>query len=102
MDLIFQTLHIITIFIDCYEFTLYFNPMILTLLTGISLIGAGAFTAGSFAVPFGKIRDWKWESGWLIYGVGAYILFSLLVDQHCIFLYHRDQRICIELKNMGI
>jgi L-rhamnose-H+ transport protein len=52
--------------------------MILTLLTGISLIAAGAFTAGSFAVPFGKIRDWKWESSWLIYGVGAYILFPLL------------------------
>jgi L-rhamnose-H+ transport protein len=51
--------------------------MNLTILAGLLLISAGAFSAGSFAIPFGKIRDWKWETYWFIYSVGAYILFPL-------------------------
>lgn len=41
------------------------------------LIAAGAFTSGSFAIPFGKIREWKWETYWLIYSIGAYTIFPL-------------------------
>ncbi|MCU0455817.1 MAG: hypothetical protein MUE74_05895 [Bacteroidales bacterium] len=48
------------------------------ILTGIILIAAGAFTSGSFAIPFGKIKDWKWESYWLVYSISAYIVFPLL------------------------
>jgi L-rhamnose-H+ transport protein len=48
-----------------------------SIFTGLLLIASGAFSAGSFAVPFGKIKDWKWESYWLIYSFGAYILFPL-------------------------
>ncbi len=51
--------------------------MNLTIFTGLLLISAGAFSAGSFAIPFGKIRDWKWETYWFIYSFGAYILFPL-------------------------
>ena len=51
--------------------------MNLTILTGLLLISAGAFSAGSFAIPFGKIKDWKWETYWFIYSFGAYILFPL-------------------------
>jgi L-rhamnose-H+ transport protein len=51
--------------------------MNLTLFTGLLLISAGAFSAGSFAIPFGGIRDWKWETYWFIYSFGAYILFPL-------------------------
>lgn len=51
--------------------------MNLTIFTGLLLISAGAFSAGSFAIPFGKISDWKWETYWFIYSVGAYILFPL-------------------------
>jgi L-rhamnose-H+ transport protein len=47
------------------------------ILSGILLIGAGAFSAGSFAVPFGKIKGWRWETYWMIYSLGAYILFPL-------------------------
>jgi L-rhamnose-H+ transport protein len=47
--------------------------------SGIMLIALGAFASGSFAVPFSRIRNWKWEKGWLIYSAGAYLLFPLLV-----------------------
>jgi L-rhamnose-H+ transport protein len=45
---------------------------------GILLIALGAFSSGSFAVPFGKILNWKWETYWTIFSLGAYILFPLL------------------------
>ena len=48
------------------------------IFTGLLLIAAGAFSSGSFAMPFGKIKGWKWESYWLIYSFGAYILFPLI------------------------
>jgi L-rhamnose-H+ transport protein len=44
---------------------------------GLLFIAIGAFSSGSFAIPFGKIRDWKWETYWLVYSFGAYILFPL-------------------------
>jgi L-rhamnose-H+ transport protein len=47
------------------------------ILTGLLLIAVGAFSSGSFAIPFGKIKDWKWETYWLIFSFGAYILFPL-------------------------
>jgi L-rhamnose-H+ transport protein len=52
--------------------------MSLNILFGILLIATGAFSAGSFAVPFGKIKDWKWESYWMIFSLSAYILLPLL------------------------
>ncbi|MDA3865473.1 MAG: hypothetical protein PF489_01855 [Salinivirgaceae bacterium] len=45
---------------------------------GILLIALGAFLSGSFSVPFGKIKNWKWETYWMIFSVGAYILFPLI------------------------
>jgi L-rhamnose-H+ transport protein len=50
---------------------------------GLLLIAIGAFSSASFAMPFGKIRDWKWESYWLIFSLGAYIIFPLAA---CIIL----------------
>ncbi len=47
------------------------------ILFGIFLIALGAFSSGSFAVPFGKIKDWKWETYWTVFSLGAYILFPL-------------------------
>ncbi|TNF43036.1 MAG: hypothetical protein EP310_05130 [Bacteroidetes bacterium] len=52
--------------------------MNLSVLTGIFFIGAGAFSSGSFAVPFGKIKGWSWETYWMIFSTGAYIIFPLL------------------------
>ena len=48
------------------------------ILAGILLIATGAFSAGSFAVPFGKIRGWRWETYWMVYSIGAYVIFPLI------------------------
>lgn len=52
--------------------------MNLSVLAGIVLIAMGAFSSGSFAVPFGKIKGWSWETYWMIFSTGAYIIFPLL------------------------
>ena len=52
--------------------------MSFNILFGIFLIATGAFSAGSFAVPFGKIKGWKWETYWMVYSLGAYIIMPLL------------------------
>jgi len=48
------------------------------IIFGILLIAIGAFSAGSFAVPFGKIKGWQWETYWMIYSIGAYVIFPLI------------------------
>lgn len=48
------------------------------ILFGILLIATGAFSSGSFAVPFGKIQIWKWETYWMIFSIGAYVLFPII------------------------
>ena len=44
---------------------------------GLILIATGAFSSGSFAIPFGRIKGWAWESYWLVFSLGAYIIFPL-------------------------
>ncbi len=51
--------------------------MNISILAGILLIALGAFASGSFAVPFGKIKGWNWETYWMVFSLGAYILFPL-------------------------
>jgi L-rhamnose-H+ transport protein len=51
-----------------------------SILPGILLIAIGAFSSGSFAVPFGKIKGWRWETYWMIFSLGAYILFPLAAN----------------------
>lgn len=52
--------------------------MELSIVLGILLIATGAFSAGSFAVPFGKIKGWKWETYWMVFSLGAYIIMPLI------------------------
>lgn len=47
--------------------------MEVTLLYGILIIAIGAFTSGSFSMPFEKVCGWKWENHWLVYSFFAYI-----------------------------
>jgi L-rhamnose-H+ transport protein len=52
--------------------------MNMTIIFGIILIGTGAFMSGSFSIPFDKVKNWKWENYWLVYGFFAYIIMPLL------------------------
>ncbi|MBN1123873.1 MAG: L-rhamnose/proton symporter RhaT [Sedimentisphaerales bacterium] len=46
---------------------------------GVFLHAVGGFAAGSFYMPFKKIRDWAWESAWLVNGVFSWILMPWLI-----------------------
>lgn len=48
--------------------------MTIELFLGIGLIAIGAFSSGSFSIPFGKTRNWAWENYWLIYSLFAYVI----------------------------
>jgi L-rhamnose-H+ transport protein len=43
-------------------------------VAGILLIALGSIGAASFYVPFKKVKDWAWESYWIVQGVIAWIL----------------------------
>jgi L-rhamnose-H+ transport protein len=46
---------------------------------GVFLHAVGGFAAGSFYMPFKKIRSWAWESAWLINGVFSWIIMPWLI-----------------------
>jgi L-rhamnose-H+ transport protein len=48
-------------------------------LLGIFLHAVGGFSAGSFYIPFKKVRRWAWESYWLVSGVFAWIVVPWIV-----------------------
>jgi L-rhamnose-H+ transport protein len=52
--------------------------MDINIFFGIILIATGAFSAGSFAVPFGKIKGWQWETYWMVFSLGAYIILPFI------------------------
>jgi L-rhamnose-H+ transport protein len=43
-------------------------------MKGILLIAIGSLGAASFYVPFKRVRDWAWESYWIVQGLAAWIL----------------------------
>jgi len=43
-------------------------------LLGVFLHAIGGFAAGSFYIPFKKVRNWAWESYWLAAGVFSWII----------------------------
>lgn len=43
-------------------------------ITGIFLIALGSIGAASFYVPFKKVREWSWESYWIMQGVAAWLI----------------------------
>jgi L-rhamnose-H+ transport protein len=48
------------------------------LLIGLLIIAAGSFGQSSSYVPIKKIKDWPWESFWLVQGIFAWLIFPLL------------------------
>lgn len=47
-------------------------------IIGLLIIALGSFCQSSSYVPIKKVRDWSWESFWLVQGVFAWIVFPLL------------------------
>jgi len=46
---------------------------------GLLLITLGGFAAGSFYIPFKKVRSWAWESYWLVNGFFSWIIMPWLI-----------------------
>ena len=46
---------------------------------GVMLQAVGGFAAGSFYIPFKKVRNWAWESYWLAGGLFSWIIAPLVV-----------------------
>ena len=51
---------------------------------GVMLHAAGGLAAGSFYLPFKKVRVWSWESYWLVGGAFSWILAPWLVGFLCV------------------
>jgi L-rhamnose-H+ transport protein len=55
-------------------------------IAGILLIALGSIGAASFYVPLKKVRDWAWESSWIVQGVAAWLIapwvFALIFVPH--------------------
>ncbi len=47
---------------------------------GIFFHAIGGFAAGSFYLPIKKIKNWSWESGWLVNGIFAWLIIPWLVS----------------------
>ena len=48
-------------------------------ILGLLLHAVGGFASGSFLIPFKKVKDWAWESYWLISGVAAWIIMPWII-----------------------
>lgn len=46
---------------------------------GIVYHAIGGFAAGSFYIPFSRVKNWSWEVYWLIGGFFAWILMPLII-----------------------
>lgn len=48
-------------------------------IIGVLLIALGGFASGSFYLPLKKIKQWSWETYWLVNGVFAWIIVPCLI-----------------------
>lgn len=48
------------------------------LVIGLLIIAVGAFCQSSSYVPINKVKDWSWESFWIVQGVFAWLVFPLI------------------------
>ena len=51
------------------------------IVIGLIIIAIGAFCQSSCYVPINKIKDWSWESYWIVLGVFAWLILPLLGAQ---------------------
>jgi len=50
----------------------------MNILIGLLVIAIGAFCQSSSYVPINRIKQWSWESYWIVQGIFAWLLFPLL------------------------
>ncbi len=48
------------------------------IVVGLIIIAIGAFCQSSCYVPINRIKEWSWESYWIVQGVFAWLVFPLL------------------------
>ncbi len=48
------------------------------IVIGLFIIAIGAFCQSSCYVPINRIKEWSWESYWMVQGVFAWLVFPLL------------------------
>ena len=48
------------------------------ILIGLLIIAIGSFCQSSSYVPIKKVKEWSWESFWLIQGIFAWLVFPFL------------------------
>lgn len=74
---------------------------------GIFLHFIGGVAAGSFYVPFAKIKRWSWESYWLIFNLLAYVVMPwvvalAMVPETLTVLANSDPRAILMLYGLGV
>jgi L-rhamnose-H+ transport protein len=47
---------------------------------GVFLHAIGGLAAGSFYIPFKRVKRWAWESYWMVQGVAAWVVMPTLVS----------------------
>lgn len=50
----------------------------MNIIIGLLIIAIGAFCQSSSYVPINKIKNWSWESYWLVQGIFAWLLLPFL------------------------
>jgi len=50
----------------------------MNILIGLLIIAIGAFCQSSSYVPINRVKQWSWESYWIVQGVFAWLLFPFL------------------------
>ena len=53
--------------------------VIIMVILGVIFHAIGGFAAGSFYLPLKRIKQWTWESGWIVNGFFSWILAPLVV-----------------------
>ena len=48
------------------------------IIIGLIIIAIGSFGQSSSYVPINKVKDWSWESFWLVQGIFAWLVFPFL------------------------
>ena len=50
----------------------------MSIIIGLLIIAIGAFCQSSCYVPINKIKQWSWESYWIVQGVFAWLVLPFL------------------------